>query len=319
MPAPLSTDLRSRVIAAWQNHYFSRDDLAQTFQIGRATVTRWIDRFRLTGSVAPLSHGGGQPALISDATVGIIRTLVEEQPDSTLPELQADYQACTDQQVSPATISRALRRLNLTRKKKTLRATERSRHDVIERYEQFVQDIQQVDPARLKFIDEAGSTIAMTRTQGRAPSGERVYDSVPRNRGRVTTMLGLISLSGMEGLMTVEGGTTKKVFGQFVDQCVGPLLQRGDVVVMDNLMAHKGDEVRQAIEKTGAHVMFLPPYSPELNPIELAWSKLKSILRTLAARTREELEAAIAYAADCISQGDAVGWFLHCGYGAQPN
>lgn len=189
----------------------------------------------------------------------------------------------------------------------------------MERYEQFQQEIKSIDPERLKFIDEAGAHIAMTRTQGRAPRGERVYDRVPRNRGRVTTMLGVLSLLGMEGLMTVEGGTTKTVFGQFVGTCVLPLVKPGDVVVMDNLAAHKAKEVNKAIEKAGARVLFLPPYSPELNPIEEAWSKMKSILRALGTRTKEELTKAIQYAADCINQGDALGWFRHCGYEAQPN
>jgi transposase len=190
---------------------------------------------------------------------------------------------------------------------------------VIERYEQFLQDIQKIEPERLKFVDEAGSHRAMTRTLGRAPRGERVYDSVPRNRGRVTTMLGVLSWLGMEGLMTVVGGTTKKVFVQFTDGCLVPVLKPGDVVVLDNLAAHKAVEVRQAVEAVGARLLFLPPYSPELNPIELAWSKVKSILRDLGARTREELEEAIQYAMDCISQGDALGWFRHCGYEAQSN
>ena len=118
MPAPLSIDLRTRVITAWLNDHSSRDALAQTFQIGRATVTRWISLFRQTGSVAPLPHGGGQPALIPDSSLGILRTLVEDQPDSTLPELRDNYAACTAQRVSRATVSRALSRLDLTRKKK---------------------------------------------------------------------------------------------------------------------------------------------------------------------------------------------------------
>src|SRR5579884_3445749 len=103
MPAPLSLDLRTRVIAAWLNGHSSRDSLAQTFQVGRATVNRWIRLYRQTGSAAPLPHGGGQPALIPETSLGILRTLVEEQPDSTLPELRDNYAACTDQRVSRAT------------------------------------------------------------------------------------------------------------------------------------------------------------------------------------------------------------------------
>ena len=174
-----------------------------------------------------------------------------------------------------------------------------------------------MNPNQLVFLDEAGSTIAMTREYARAPRGERAHDSIPRNRGTVTTMLGAITLEGMTAMMTIEGGTCKEVFLAFVEQVLVPTLEPGDFVVLDNLGAHRSRRALDAIRNAGATPVFLPPYSPELNPIELAWSKLKGMLRDYKARTREALDEAIARAMPRITTKDAAGWFRHCGYAVE--
>jgi transposase len=176
-----------------------------------------------------------------------------------------------------------------------------------------------MDPRQLVFVDEAGTRIDMTRTHGRCPKGVRLVEAVPRNRGRITTILGALSLKGLLAHMTVQGGTSGQVFERFVQEKLLPVLQPGQVVVWDNLAAHKLRQVRQAIEAKGCRVEFLPPYSPEFNPIEEAWSKLKALLRKMAARTVETLRAAIDQAVCSLSSADAQGWFSHCGYSAQPN
>lgn len=164
------------------------------------------------------------------------------------------------------------------------------------------------------FLDEAGSNIAMTRDYARSESGERAHDKVPRNRGTVTSMLGALSLQGLIAMMTVDGGTSADVFQVFVEQVLAPTLPPGAIVVMDNAGAHKAAPVLEAFAKAGVEIRFLPPYSPELNPIELAWAKLKRLLKDAKARTREALNAAIGAIADAISPLDASGWFRHCGY-----
>lgn len=166
------------------------------------------------------------------------------------------------------------------------------------------------------FLDEAGSHIAMTRDYGRAPRGERVHGSVPRNRGEVTTMIGALDVRGMRALMTVEGGTDADVFEAFVEQMLVRKLRPGDIVVLDNVGAHKPDRIRALVEAAGARLLFLPPYSPDLNPIELGWSKLKSALKDFGARTRDGLDHAIRRAMDLIGADDARAWFSHCGYKA---
>lgn len=169
-------------------------------------------------------------------------------------------------------------------------------------------------PGRLVFLDESGSTVAMTRTHARAPLGERTADAVPRNRGTVTTILSALTIDGLDATMTVEGGTDREVFVAYVEQVLLPILCSGDLVVMDNAAAHKDARVKALLESVGAKPLYLPPYSPELNPIELAWSKLKAFLRTAKARTVDALNDAIAQGMRTITPEDAAGWFRHCGY-----
>lgn len=183
----------------------------------------------------------------------------------------------------------------------------------------FLAEIAAWDATRLVFIDETGSHIAMTRDYGRAPSGIRVYDKVPRNRGCVTTMIGALTVEGVEALMTIEGGTSADVFSLFVREHLLPILRRGDLVVMDNLGAHHATGIREMIERAGANVLYMPPYSPDLNPIELCWSKLKQILKSLGARTVPKLRQAIAQAIARITPEDAWAWFSHCGHANQLN
>ena len=168
--------------------------------------------------------------------------------------------------------------------------------------------------SRLKFLDEAGSNIAMTRLYGRAAPGERVNDATPQNYGENITMLAALSLFGIDAPMTIEGAVDGLVFRTYVEQVLAPTLARGDIVVMDNLGAHKVAGVIEAIEARGAKVIFLPPYSPDLNPIEKCWSKIKTYLRAAKARTPEALEKALKQALLLITANDAAGWFASCGY-----
>lgn len=154
----------------------------------------------------------------------------------------------------------------------------------------------------------------MTRRYGRARRGQRVHDAVPKNWGRNVTVLGSLSCQGLEAVMTIEGATDGAVFRAYVGEVLAPTLKPGDVVVMDNLGAHKVDGIRSAIEASGATLMYLPPYSPDYSPIEPCWSKLKTCLRAIKARTRDALDEALSYVIDTVSASDAKGWFNHCGY-----
>jgi len=171
----------------------------------------------------------------------------------------------------------------------------------------------------LVFVDECGTHTSMTRLRARAPKGERAYGKVPRNRGKNTTLLASMGHEGMGPSMAVVGSTTRAVFEAYVERMLAPSLRPGQVVVMDNLGAHRGERVRELIEKRGCSLLFLPPYSPDFSPIEEAFSKVKTLLRKAKARTRSALVEAIGQAIGAVTARDARGWFAHCGYplGAQ--
>jgi transposase len=191
-------------------------------------------------------------------------------------------------------------------------ASERDLERVQSRREEYAAEMA-ANAGRFKFLDEADSSIAMTRTYGRAAPGARIYEGAPQNYGENITMLACLSSSGLSAPMTVEGAVDGQVFLAYVEQLLAPTLIKGDIVMMDNLGAHKVSGVREAIEARGAKVIYLPPYSPDLNPIEKCWSKIKTYLRAAKARTRQALEQALKEALLLVTEKDARGWFASCG------
>jgi transposase len=171
-----------------------------------------------------------------------------------------------------------------------------------------------LDPRRLVFVDECSTNIALTRLYARAPKGERAFGKAPRNWGKNLTLICSLSAEGIGAAMNVEGATDGVAFETYIKHFLAPTLKAGQVVVMDNLQVHKSLRVKELIEARGAEILFLPPYSPDFSPIEEAFSKIKSLLRRIAARTREALMEATGQALDAVSRQDAVGWFGHCGY-----
>ena len=168
--------------------------------------------------------------------------------------------------------------------------------------------------AQFVFVDETHTTRAMTRRYARAPHRERAIGRVPRNHGRPTTLLAALTPRGLSAPMTLPGAVDTVAFTAYVAQVLGPTLTPGQIVVMDNLSAHKGAPIADLIQARGCGVVFLPAYSPDFNPIELAFAKVKEALRATGARTQEALEEAISMALATITAHDAVGWFKHCGY-----
>lgn len=168
-------------------------------------------------------------------------------------------------------------------------------------------------PDHLIFVDECGSHIALTPLYARAPRGQRAFGSVPRNRGKNTTLIAGLSLAGIQAPLILEGAVDTDVFERYVEEILAPTLSPGSVVVLDNLSVHTSVRVRQAIEARSCQLLFLPAYSPDLTPIEEAFSKLKACLRRVGARTREALTEAIAAGLETITSQDAAGWFGHCG------
>lgn len=167
---------------------------------------------------------------------------------------------------------------------------------------------------RLVFVDESGAKTNMTRIRGRAMRGCRVYDSAPHGHWCVRTMISSVRSDGTTACMTVDSATDMAVFTAYVRDVLVPALRPNDIVVLDNLGAHKHPAVAAMIERAGATVEYLPPYSPDLNPIEKMWSKIKEFLRSAKARTSDALHTAIAAAFKTVSQNDALSWFASCGY-----
>jgi transposase len=173
---------------------------------------------------------------------------------------------------------------------------------------------EQVEAKRLVFVDEMGTNTSLSPVYAWAKKGQRALCSVPRNRGKNTTVLSSMRVRGMGPSLTVEGATTSAVFEAYVEQVLAPTLRKGQVVVMDNLSAHKGERIRELIEERGCELIYLPSYSPDFNPIEEAFSKIKGLVRKAEARTKEALLEAIGWALSAVTTDDARGFFEHCGY-----
>jgi transposase len=176
-----------------------------------------------------------------------------------------------------------------------------------------------LDWRRLRFIDESGSNLSFTRRYGRAPAGARVSERAPRNYGQQTSVISTVGLAGASATFTVEGAVDTAVFNVYVEQVLRPTIEAGDILVLDNLSAHRASSLEQVAAECGASVVWLPPYSPDFSPIELMWSKIKTYLRAAKARTREELERALTTALALVTPDDCEGWFSHCGYRVTSN
>jgi len=178
----------------------------------------------------------------------------------------------------------------------------------------FQKEVAALDVPRFKFLDESGVNLSLTRLYGRAAPDQRVVDSTPQPSGPPTTTLAVIGWTGITAPLVLSGAVNGTVFYSYIEHCVVPTLQSGDILFMDNLSAHKVAGLEELIQACGAHLIYLPPYSPDFNPIELAWSKVKSILRRLKARTFPDLIEALKQALLAITPHDIHAWFAHCGY-----
>ncbi len=199
-------------------------------------------------------------------------------------------------------------------KEKSVHAAERDTERVKALRGAFLEAIQGEDFTRFKFVGEAGVNLTYTRCYGRAVGGRRVRQGVPLHGGPNGTMVGVLSVNGLEAVMPLDGALNQNSFAACLDPVLGPALRSGDAVVLDNLRVHKVTGRRERSAACGARVLFLPPYSPNFSPIENGWSKFRTWLRTAQARTREALDKAIGAAMRWISTADAQNWFAHCSY-----
>jgi transposase len=302
--AAYSQDLRRRVVDAVVRKEGSIRQVAERFAVSLSFVVRLLQLHRRTGSVEPRPHGGGRRPALGPDELDRLAELVRERPDATLGELRDRLGV----DCSTMAVYRALVKLKITRKKKVARARERDAAETKRKRRAFRRKLRGVAAERLVFVDEAGAHTAMTRTYGRAPVGERVEGIVPGRWESVTLICGM-RLSGVAAPLAFPGGVDGAAFHQYVEEVLAPELRPGDIVIWDNLKPHRAEEVVEAVERAGAEVVPLPPWSPDLNPIEEMFSKVKAALRSAAARTTEAVYAALRSALDDVTTADIEGWF----------
>jgi transposase len=307
---PYSNDLRERVLMAVDAGEGTQEEIAGRFRVSARWIRKLLARRIATGSIAPKPNGGGRKLSIQGEVAEALRAAVRDDPDATLAELRqaTGFKGCV------MTVWRAIERLKITRKKKSLRAREQLDPEAIARRREWGERTAGIDPDRFVFLDESNAKTTMTRAYGRAPRGERVVDHVPAGKYHSTTMMGAVRRDGTVAAMVYQGGTDVAAMEAFAGGDLRGMVRPGDIVVMDNLSSHKDAGVVAAIERAGASVWHLPPYSPDFNPIEQMWSKVKEILRSLAARTAEALLDAIGVALRAVTATGAENWFAHCGY-----
>jgi transposase len=209
-----------------------------------------------------------------------------------------------------------LRRAGPEREKKVVRAAEQDRPDVKAQRDDWRANQPTLATESLVFVDETWASTAMARLYGRAPVGERLVDYVPHGHWQTTTFVAALRLDGLTAPLVIDGAVNGDLFVAYVEQVLVPALRPGDVVVMDNLSCHKRARVRELIEGAGCTLLYLPPYSPDLNPIELAFAKLKALLRKAGKRTMDELWNFLGEALDAFSPEECRNYFRHCGYHA---
>jgi transposase len=301
---PFSQDLRQRIIDTALRGEGTMAQIAARFLVSVSFVTRLLQLYRTTGSVEPRPHGGGHPAVLTPQDLERLREFIADQPDATLEECRRHLGSSC----SLATISRALSRLGLPRKKKTPRAAEQDSPAVQEQRRDFCEELAGIDPRRLVFVDECGANTAMTRTHGRAPAGQRVYSDAPGRWDSITLTCGM-RLGGPMAVVAFPGATNTVMFEDYVEEVLVPELRPGDVVIWDNVKPHQSEEAIEAVEAAGARVVPLPPYSPDLTPIEEMFSKVKNVVRSVAARTTGAVYAAFASGLHDVTPEDIAGWF----------
>ena len=199
-------------------------------------------------------------------------------------------------------------------KKKSLRAAEQDRPDVAKARTEWRKKQPTLNPAKLVFIDETWTKTNMTRLYGRAPRGKRLVSAMPHGHWKTSTFIGALRCDGLLAPSVFDGAINGELFLAYVQQVLVPTLRPGDIVIMDNLRSHKVAGVREAIEAAAATLMFIPPYSPDLNPIEMAFAKLKALLRAKAIRTVEALWNALGTLAGCFTPKECANFFRHDGY-----
>ena len=309
MPEAYSLDLRERVARFVEGGRSSRA-AAALFSVSVAFVVRLMKSFRTTGRLAPKPSGGRRHAKL-DPHRAFLLARIAEKADMTMPELSAELAAASGTKGAGSSAT-------ATASKKTLLASEQDRPDVKAAREEWTtkrQPHMRLEPHRLVFLDETGTTTKMTRLRGRCPKGERLRGKAPFGHWMTQTFVAGLRCDKLTAPFVVNAPMNRRIFETYVETQLAPALDKGDVVIMDNLAAHKSKAAEKAIKARGAWILFLPPYSPDLNPIEMAFAKLKAHLRAKAVRTIDALWQEIGHICDLFEPAECQNYFTAAGYG----
>jgi transposase len=311
MSRPYSLDLRDRGVGSVEGGRSCRET-GRLFEVSVASVVKWSQRKRRTGSAAASPMGWrNRPLRLAGERAWLLERMAA-QPDLTLRAVQGEL-AERGIRVSLKAIWNVFRAEHLTFKK-SLHAAEQDRPEVARRRAQWKKYQGRIDPRRLIFIDETWAKTNMTRLHGRCRCGDRLVAKVPHGRWRTLTFLAALRWERIEARCVIDGPINGRSFLAYVEQMLLPTLRPGDVVIMDNLGRHKRQAIRRAIRAVGAKLLFLPAYSPDLNPIEQVFAKLKALLRKLDARTVETTWRGIGQLLDAFTPAECANYFTHSGY-----
>ena len=306
-----SNDLRVRVIQVVEGGAAARA-AARQFVIGDSTAIRWAKRWRETGSFEAKTNKGQSRSPLRKHEEWLLG-LVRQEPDLTLEEIQRRLLAERQHKAGLGSVWRFFDRHGISFKK-SLRAAEQDRPDVAAARTAWAENQPKLDPERLVFIDETGTSTNMARLRGRAPRGERLVSKVPHGHWKTTTFVAGLRTNALTAPCVIDGPMNGDAFLAYVEQILVPTLKPGDIVVMDNLSSHKLPAIREAIEAAGARLLYLPPYSPDFNPIEQLFAKLKAALRKAAERSVESLWNRIAILLDIFPPDECANYFRNSGY-----
>ena len=292
-----SNDLRVRVIRVVEGGVAARA-AARQFVIGDATAIRWVKRWRETGSFEARSVRGQSRSPLKKHEDWLLE-LVRGEPDLTLEEIRRRLLEERQQKAGLGSV---------------VRAAEQDRPDVAAARTAWADNQARVDADRLVFIDETGTSTKMARLRGRAPRGERLVGKIPHGHWKTTTFVAALRCTALTAPCVIDGPMNGNAFLAYVEQILAPSLGPGDIVVLDNLSAHKVPGVREAIEATGSTLLYLPPYSPDFNPIEQLFAKLKALLRKAAERSIDALWSQIAFLLSAFTSEECANYFRNAGY-----
>jgi transposase len=288
----------------------SRREAADWFEVSPSSAIKWMQRRQATGSIAPQPSGGSISPL--EAHAAFLFALIARRPDLTLDEIVVAMHKRTIAG-SRSAVWRFFQRHKITFKK-SLRAAEQERADVARARRRWMREQGMFDPARLVFLDETATSTNMVRLRGRCPRGQRLIDHVPHGHWKTITFVAGLRRRAMVAPLVLDGPMNATIFVTYLKECLVPKLKRGDVVMMDSLPVHRVAAVREVIEAAGAKLRYLPKYSPDLNPIEQAFSKLKAHLRKAAEPTIPRLSRRIGALVSTFSPQECANYFRHAGY-----